>query len=76
MFKMDVNDSGNDYRVASLSKSFLTATGITMQGLKSIGQLTINLNTFQMKKNIIASYVDKDYWLKCLNTTSHINNWI
>ena len=30
--------SGNDYRVATLSKSYLTTTGITMQSLKSIGQ--------------------------------------
>ena len=30
--------SGNDYRVARLSKSYLTTTGITMQSLKSIGQ--------------------------------------
>ena len=29
---------GNDYRVATLSKSYLTIKGITMQNLKSIGQ--------------------------------------
>ena len=32
-------DSGNDYRVATLSKSYLTTTGITMQSLKSIEKL-------------------------------------
>ncbi len=30
--------SVNDYRVAALSKSYLTVTGIIMQSLKSIGQ--------------------------------------
>ncbi len=30
--------SGNDYRVAALSKSYLTVKGISMQSLKSIGQ--------------------------------------
>ena len=29
---------GNDYRVAMLSKSYLTGKGIIMQSLKSIGQ--------------------------------------
>ena len=29
---------GNDYRVATLSKSYLTTKGITMQNLKSKGQ--------------------------------------
>ena len=29
---------GNDYRVATLSNSYHTITGITMQNLKSIGQ--------------------------------------
>ena len=29
---------GDDYRVAMLSKSYLTTTGIIMQSLKSIGQ--------------------------------------
>ena len=28
---------GNDYRVATLFKSYLTVTGIIMQNLKSIG---------------------------------------
>ena len=31
-------NSGNKYRVATLSKSYITTTGITMQSLKSIGQ--------------------------------------
>ena len=31
-------DSGQDYRIATLSKSYLIVTGINMQGLKSIGQ--------------------------------------
>ena len=31
--------SGNDYRVATFSKSYLPVTGIIMQSLKSIGQL-------------------------------------
>ena len=40
MFKMDIyRVSENDYRVATLSKFYLTVTGITMQSLKSIGQL-------------------------------------
>ena len=30
--------SGNDYRVAALSKLYLTVIGINMQSLKSIGQ--------------------------------------
>ena len=30
--------SGNDYRVAKFSKTYLTIMGITMQSLKSIGQ--------------------------------------
>ena len=30
--------SGNDNRVAMISKSYLTTTGITVQSLKSIGQ--------------------------------------
>ena len=30
--------SGSTYRVALLSKSYLTVTGITMETLKSIGQ--------------------------------------
>ena len=30
--------SGNNYRVATLSKSYLTVKRITMQNLKSIGQ--------------------------------------
>ena len=30
--------SGYDYRVVSLSKSYLTTTGITIQSLKLIGQ--------------------------------------
>ena len=35
---MDVGHSSNDNRVATLSKSYLTTTGITMQSLKLIGQ--------------------------------------
>ena len=31
--------SDNDHRVAMLSKSYLTTIGVTMQSLKSIGQL-------------------------------------
>ena len=31
--------AGNDYRVATLYKSFLTVTGIAIQSLKSMGQL-------------------------------------
>ena len=40
MLNMDVlyRHSDNDYGVATLSKSHLTTTGITMQSLKSIGQ--------------------------------------
>ena len=38
MLKMDYGHFGNDYRVATLSKSYLTTKGITMQSLKSIGQ--------------------------------------
>ena len=34
MFKWTYGHSGNDYRVATLSKSYLTSTGIIMQGLK------------------------------------------
>ena len=30
--------SGDDYKVATLSQSYLTTTGITMLSLKSIGQ--------------------------------------
>ena len=30
--------AGNDYRVAALSKSYLTVIGIGMQSLKSIGK--------------------------------------
>ena len=37
-FKWTYGHSGNDYRVATLSKSYQTTTGITMQSLKSIGQ--------------------------------------
>ena len=33
--------SGTDFRVATLSKSYLTATGITMQSVKSIGQFQL-----------------------------------
>ena len=36
--KWTYGHSGNDYRVATLSKSYLITTGITMQSLKSIGQ--------------------------------------
>ena len=36
--KWTYGHSGNDYRVATLSESYLTTTGITMQSLKSIGQ--------------------------------------
>ena len=35
--KWTYGHSGNDYRVPTLSKSYLTTTGI-MQSLKSIGQ--------------------------------------
>ena len=38
MFKWMYGHSGNAYRVATLSKLYLTTTGITMQSLKSIGQ--------------------------------------
>ena len=31
-------DSGEDYRIATLSMSYLIVVGINMQGLKSIGQ--------------------------------------
>ena len=37
---MDVH-SGNDYRVATLSKSCLTTTEINMQSLESIGQFKL-----------------------------------
>ena len=37
MFKMDDGYSGNDYKVDTLSKSYLTSTGIPIQNLKSIG---------------------------------------
>ena len=36
--KWTYGHSGNGYRVATLSKSYLTTTGITMQSLESIGQ--------------------------------------
>ena len=36
--KWTYEHSGNDYRVALLSKSYLTTTEITMQSLKSMGQ--------------------------------------
>ena len=39
MFKMDDGHSGNDKRVAALSKSYLTTTGITML---SFGQTNPN----------------------------------
>ena len=35
MFKIAYRHSDNNYRVATLSKSYLTTTGITMQSLKS-----------------------------------------
>ena len=35
MYKWTYGHSDNEYRVATLSKSFLTTTGITMQSLKS-----------------------------------------
>ena len=35
--KLDAH-SGNDYRVAALTKSYLTASGIIIQSLKLIGQ--------------------------------------
>ena len=37
-FKLAYRLSGTDYRIATLSKSYLTVTGITIQSLKSIGQ--------------------------------------
>ncbi len=37
-WKLTYGHSGEDYRVATLSKLYLTTTGITMQNLKSIGQ--------------------------------------
>ena len=36
--KWTYGNFGNDYRVATLSKSYLTISGITTQNLKSIGQ--------------------------------------
>ena len=36
--KWTYGHSDNDYRVATLSNSYLTIIGITMQNLKSIGQ--------------------------------------
>ncbi len=38
MFKMDVGHSGIDYRVATLSKLFLTITGNIIKCFKTIGQ--------------------------------------
>ena len=38
IFKMNVRKFGNDYRVATLSNSYLTTKGIIMQNFKSIGQ--------------------------------------
>ena len=35
-FKWTYGFSGNDYKVATLTKSYLTVIGITMQSLKSI----------------------------------------
>ena len=40
--------SGIDYRVATLSKSYLTVTGITIQSLKSIAQLYHDKLTFRV----------------------------
>ena len=39
MCKWTYGHSGNDYRVATLSKLYLTTTGTIMQSLKSIVQL-------------------------------------
>ena len=38
MFKTDLRNFSNDYRVAMVSESYLASTGITIQGLKLIGQ--------------------------------------
>ena len=38
-FKLTYGLSGDDYRVAALSKSYLTVIEIFMQSLKSIGQV-------------------------------------
>ena len=37
-YKDAYRHSGNDYRVATLSKLYLTTIGIIMQNLESIGQ--------------------------------------
>ena len=39
LLKWTYGHSGNDFRVATLSKSNLTTTEITIQSLKLIGQL-------------------------------------
>ena len=38
MLKKNKKNFGNNYRVAMLSKTYLTITGIILSNLKSIGQ--------------------------------------
>ena len=51
MFKWTYGHSGNDYRVATLTKSYLSTTGIIMQSLKLIE----NSNMPKLTKKAIRS---------------------
>ena len=53
MFKIAYRHSDNDYRVATLSKSYLTTTGITMQSLKSKDNSNMSKLT-KMNENAIC----------------------
>ena len=44
MFKMDLRSSGNYYRVAKRFKTYLYNTGIIMQSVKQIGDVTCLIN--------------------------------
>ncbi len=57
MFKMD-GYSGKAYRVATLSKSYITSTGIIMQSLK---QVNSNMPKLTKKLTVTDGRTDPNY---------------
>ena len=54
-FKWPYEPSGNDYRVATLPKSYLNVIGIIMENLKLIGQF----NMFKLTKRPFTNRLDR-----------------
>ena len=75
--KWTYGHAGNDYRVATLSKSYLTTTGITMQILKSMGQFLMKkLSVLDVRTYPNYRKASLSIKIKRAHLITLIRNWI